>query len=324
MPKLIVTQPEQTNEEVIEVGAEISIGRGPGNDVKIEGPGISRQHSKIFISEEQYFLMDLGSGNGTVLNGVSLQPNEKNLLRHNDLITIEPYHLRFWNHEGSWQATQEENEENTDSDILEVKLLKKVLDAIDTETVPSLEVLNGVAEGKRVFLTSDTEEITVGRDPNCDLPINEHVISRQHAKVVKRWGGVTLRDLDSKNGSYINNKRVVEEPLHDGDRIALGTIVLLYRNPQEVNIRELGEELAKKKKKKAAPPPSPSTPVEAVEQTPEENPEMETPPETEVSAANYPIPQPIQRLTSVEIGLIGLGVIVLAFAVITLVNLLMS
>ena len=251
MPRLIITQPEQETEQAVDLAQEIRIGRGPGNELLLEGPNVSRNHASIAQMEGQYYLTDLGSGNGTWLNGSPVTPNEKNLLRHNDLIRIDPYHLRFLAGPHPAESVVEE-EENTDADVLEIKLLKKVLDAIDTETVPSLEVLNGVAEGKRVFLTGETEEITIGRDPNCEFPVNEHVISRNHAKVIKQWGGVLIRDLDSKNGTYVNNRRVVEEPLHDGDRIALGTIVFLYRNPQEVNIRELGQELAQKKKKKAA------------------------------------------------------------------------
>jgi pSer/pThr/pTyr-binding forkhead associated (FHA) protein len=59
--------------------------------------------------------------------------------------------------------------------------------------------------------------------------------------ISKKWGGITIRDLESKNGTFKNNRRIAEDYLHDGDRIALGTIVMQFRNPQEINIARLPE-----------------------------------------------------------------------------------
>ena len=175
------------------------------------------------------------------------------LLKNNDRLNIGNFTLRFIRTDEFFEQSMKEEEEVTDADILEIKLLKKVLDAVDQETVPSLEVLNGCAEGKRFFLSDDTEEMIIGRDPASDFPVNEDVISRSHAKIVKRWGGIALVDLESKNGSYVNNKRITEEYLHDGDRLALGTIVFLFRNPQEINIKEISEEILKKPPRHSLP-----------------------------------------------------------------------
>src|SRR3989338_660649 len=298
MPRLIISQPEHEEEQQIEIFEECQIGRDVANNLTLDDAGISRHHAKIVSAENNYYLIDLESGNGTLLNGVPVSPNEKTLLRDNDLISITNYHLRFSTSENGEKKEKKNKDETTDTDVLEIKLLKKVLDAIDKETVPSLEVLNGTSEGRKIFLTSDTEEITICRDPNCDFPINEHVISRQHSKIVKRWGGVTLRDLDSKNGTLVNNKRIVEEHLHDGDRVALGTIVFLYRNPQEINLTELGREISKKKKKKAPLPPKKE--VQQKEAMPSDE-ELEK----SLSRSAYPAPKPAQRLSPLEIGLIG-------------------
>ncbi len=319
MPRLIITEQDQPEETAVPLeGGEIDLGRGEGNKVILTGEGVSRHHAKILREGEPFFLIDLGSENGTLLNGFSIKANERNLLRNNDLITIAKYHIRFWETDERVQKAIEEEEEITDTDVLEVKLLKKVLDSIDQERVPSLEVLNGSAEGKRVFLTDDTEEFVIGRDPNCDFPVNEYVISRQHAKIVKQWGGLTLRDLESKNGTFVNNKRVIEEHLHDGDRVALGTIVFLFRNPQEINLRELGEELSKKQKRQEKK-------KEMALQEEEHQREQEEAQESAPSATNYPAPTPApKQLNLYELGMIGLGIIVLLFAGLTIVNLVMS
>lgn len=333
----------------------ITIGREDDNVVQLLGRGVSRRHAQITIDGENFYLVDLKSGNGTFLNGMRLASDEKNLLRAGDLITIDTFDIRF--HADDFEAVQAVAEEITDSDVLEVKLLKKVLTALDKEMVPSLEVLNGSAEGKKIFLSDEMNEFTVGRDPDCDFLINEYVISRKHAKIIKRWGGIAIRDLESKNGVFVNNRRVVEEYLHDGDRIALGTIVLLFRNPQEINIAHLEDIKPKVVPARVTPQEIPGLEAEDEAQAAfergqeeaaehgfeeaagEEAEEEEYASEEELEAlkqweeleaqqaqAQYPSPTPrpkgIKSLTPVEIGMIGLGALVLIFALITVVNLL--
>ncbi len=326
----------------------ISIGRLDRNIVQLRATGVSRQHAEIRHGDDLLFFIDLGSGNGSYLNGMRLEPQEKNLLQHGDIISIDAFDLRLQTETLAELATPDE--EVTESDILEVKLLKKVLTAFDKEMVPSLEVLNGSAEGKRIALTDGITEIVIGRDPDCDFPINEYVTSRRHAKVIKRWGGISIRDLESKNGTFLNNRRVVEEYLHDGDRIALGTIVLMFRNPQEINVAAL-----EPARPKYAPAPVTPQEIEGLAGEGEafdeeeyaedegEAPSLEEDAQEEEANAleewdeleksisrQEPYPEPrakasiLGRMTPVEIGMIGLGALVIIFAVITIVNLLMA
>lgn len=338
MPKLVLTETGKKEEKVFSLTDKIRIGRLPESDIPLQHASVSRDHAEVFLEDLQYYLRDLGSGNGTLLNGLVVKSNEKMLLKNNDRLNIGNFTLRFIRTDEFFEQSMKEEEEVTDADILEIKLLKKVLDAVDQETVPSLEVLNGCAEGKRFFLSDDTEEMIIGRDPASDFPVNEDVISRSHAKIVKRWGGIALVDLESKNGSYVNNKRITEEYLHDGDRLALGTIVFLFRNPQEINIKEISEEILKKR-----PPLSPKfQPKPAQQKTEEEAAEEEgeateqSPQETEdileqiptwkpAAGNTYPLPMPAPKhLTPLEIGMIGLGIVVLSFAIITLANLILE
>ncbi len=340
MPRLIINQRGQKEEWSHNCQEEvIIIGRQEDCTVVLPHKSVSRQHAKIVSQDENLFIVDLGSDNGTELNGTRLEPNEKNLLKNNDLISIDVYNLRFLTADEALEKSY--NEEVTDSDILEVKLLKKVLKALDTETVPSFEVLNGSAEGKKVFLTDEVNELLLGRDPNADFVINEFAISRKHARITKRWGGIVIRDLESKNGSFVNNRRVVEEFLHDGDRIALGTIILLFRNPQEMNLSQLQAQVKPKHKPAAVDPNEIASEEASEKEQPEEKSEeqpqqqsQEQPPEQEPSVEEprtarkkpvYPAKRPKQslldRLTIVEVGMIGLGGLVLIFALVTFVNL---
>lgn len=339
MPKLTIQERGKDRSWMHECAEEqVTIGRLDSNVVQLASHGVSRQHAKIIVEGGNFFLLDLKSGNGTFLNGLTLKPNEKNLLRSGDTITIENFEIGF--HEGADALSDALEEEITESDILEVKLLKKVLTALDKEMIPSIEVLNGAAEGKKMFLADDMTEMVIGRDPECDFPINEYVISRRHARIIKRWGGIAIRDLESKNGMFVNSRRIVEEYLHDGDRIALGTIVLMFRNPQEINLSAIEEISPKNRPAHVNPNDIPGLEGDMPQDGVEDGSGEQNADDAEASnlaewnnlekslsgIPAYPTPEAhieaIKRLTPIEIGMIGLGAVVLIFALITVVNLL--
>jgi len=64
------------------------VGRAAENDVKIEDDAVSRRHLKIFSVENCYFLEDLKTKNGTMINGEPLDPGFARLITENDLIQL--------------------------------------------------------------------------------------------------------------------------------------------------------------------------------------------------------------------------------------------
>ncbi len=249
IPRLIVKNQKTQEEQVYNLPQDtITIGRTGACDIELADKSISRKHAEIVKDAEDYFLIDLKSGNGTYLNGKRIRSIEKHLLRSNDLIKIESYEIAFHLLE---EGLNKPIEEDTDTDIIEIKMIKKVLKALDKDSTPSLEVLNGSAEGKKIFFDDAQQEVDIGRDPNCSLQIDEAVISRRHAKLIKKWGGIVLMDLNSRNGCFVNNEKVAEKLLRDGDKVLLGTIKLIYRNPQDINIDAISEEISRKKKEAA-------------------------------------------------------------------------
>lgn len=249
MPKLIIHNLKTHEEQEYTVPKDsIVFGRTNTCDIELPSKSVSRRHAEINREAEDYFLTDLKSGNGTLVNGKKVRPLEKNLLRSGDLLRIEDYEIRF--------LLEDDNvdhplEEDTDTDIIEIKLIKKMLNALDSDETPSLEVLNGVATGKKLNITDRKELLIIGRDKDADLSIDENVISRHHVKLEKKWGGIVITDLDSKNGSFVNNERIKEKLLRDGDKVMLGTVKLLYRNPQDVNIEKISQEISRKKREAA-------------------------------------------------------------------------
>ncbi len=249
MPKFIIQNIKTQEEQVYDLFQDlIVLGRTNTCDIELPQKSVSRRHAEITQENQEYFITDLKSGNGTLLNNQKLSPEEKHLLRSGDVIRIEDYEIRFYLEEEHHYLPIEED---TDTDILEIKLIKKMMRALDREEIPSLEILNGNLAGKRFYLADDKNEFTIGRDDSCEIPLPENVLSRAHAKLEKKWGGIVLTDLKSKNGCFVNNESVKEKILHDGDRILLGTIKILYRNPLEVKAQITHQELARKKKEAA-------------------------------------------------------------------------
>lgn len=207
----------------------IVIGRDQKNYIVLDSKRISRHHAEIRFEDGAFFVIDLKSGNGTLLNNQRLTPAEKTLLRKGDHIQIESFDIVF---QGNGKK-QKDFAEITDTDILEVKMIKKLLRAVDKENAPVLEVASGEFSGKRFTFEGKSQEIVIGRDPACEFQIDSDVISRKHARMIKKWDTVTIIDLASKNGLYVNDAKVGEAVLVDGDRILLGTLPFIYRNPAE-------------------------------------------------------------------------------------------
>ncbi len=96
----------------------------------------------------------------------------------------------------------------------------------------SLVILKGPNTGSTIDLKDD--EVTMGREPSNSLCIDDHALSRYHARLVKTSSGYTLQDLGSTNGTYVNGSVVSAlYPLKDQDRITIGeTIILEFHKEQ--------------------------------------------------------------------------------------------
>lgn len=93
---------------------------------------------------------------------------------------------------------------------------------------PVLVVFQGAMAGSRWTLSNDA--ITLGRATDCDIVLPERQISRYHARLERdATGSFVIRDLGSKNGTFVNGEPVGDQPyrLRDGDEIELAGILRL-------------------------------------------------------------------------------------------------
>ncbi len=85
------------------------------------------------------------------------------------------------------------------------------------------------AEGRERLVTLDRPVTKLGRGSDADVRLSDTGISRLHAEIRVDGLEALLVDLRSTNGTTVNGRRVQSSPLHDGDRIGLGTTSLVFR-----------------------------------------------------------------------------------------------
>ncbi len=91
---------------------------------------------------------------------------------------------------------------------------------------PALVVRKGAESGERFVI--DRERLTVGRDPESDIFLNDVTVSRSHAVLKLTSEGVTIEDAGSLNGTYVNGIRVDSAPLAAGDIVQIGLFQMVY------------------------------------------------------------------------------------------------
>ncbi len=101
---ILTTKDRQTVQEVPFDRPTITIGRKPANNLAFNRPEISGTHAAFLFENNQYFVMDMGSTNGTLLNGAQLVANEKYALQDKDVVTISPYTIQFVMEEETYET----------------------------------------------------------------------------------------------------------------------------------------------------------------------------------------------------------------------------
>jgi pSer/pThr/pTyr-binding forkhead associated (FHA) protein len=154
----------------------LTIGRSNSNDVVIKDSFVSGSHCSITLDEKgSFYLQDLGSSNGTYVNG---KREQQAWLKSNDIVRIGETVI-------PWQEYFQS---------------------------PNDSHLNG-----NVIRT-----LTLGRAPDNDVVVGDDFVSSHHAEIlVSDQHEYLLRDLNSTNGTFVNDRRVTSSLLVPGDRLRL-------------------------------------------------------------------------------------------------------
>jgi len=89
----------------------------------------------------------------------------------------------------------------------------------------ALRFISGKYQGGEFPLRMD-REIVIGRSSDLDMVLVEDMVSRKHAKISTAGGQITIQDLGSTNGTFVNGEKIKKVRLKEGDRILIGTSII--------------------------------------------------------------------------------------------------
>jgi pSer/pThr/pTyr-binding forkhead associated (FHA) protein len=205
------------------------IGRGADCDVRLPAASVSLRHAQIVLEGAEPFVVELGSTNGTALNGRPLPAEGRVPIRDGDRLEIGVYSLRF-SLLGEGGEGREELARHLAREILSGK------------GDPAVAILNGPQAGLRAVLGQARQELVIGRGEDCDLCLIDAGASRRHAAIRRSLAGAELIDLGSRHGTTVDAAYVppgAAARLHDRSEILVGQTRLAFSDPEEALLASL-------------------------------------------------------------------------------------
>ena len=102
--------------------------------------------------------------------------------------------------------------------------------------MPQIRVKNGPQKAK-ILQIEGSSPLVLGRDASTGLQIIDKGVSREHAEIYRVGEMVFIRDLGSRNGTFVNEEQVEEELLREGDVIRIGSTQLVFESTKAARER---------------------------------------------------------------------------------------
>lgn len=219
--KLILAQPDGSQQEYTLEQSQITLGRGATCDIALADARVSRSHARVECSSDGCTLIDLGSGNGTLVNGA---PVTRARLAPGDLIRLGDSTLRY---EVAPAAPEPEIRAIDTEAELDATLAQSLVPmTLTNNAIPRL-VVHTPSRTWDVPLVQ--ESLSIGRHPGNDLVLDQARASRSHARIERVGDGFRLRDLNSTNGTWLGEQRIDQRQLRSGDTVRIGDARLIYK-----------------------------------------------------------------------------------------------
>lgn len=199
----------------IELNKPVTLfGRDPEAEGEINAAAavVSRRHAEIRRIGDKFILVDLGSFNGTLLNG-------RRIVAHEQLFNNDRFELGTGG--PTIRFVDPANPALRPGQASPIEIAAAQMGGMSgsrsmgTMVIGSANPLQisqaGLADQPRVFLErpfGNTGQLTIGRSEECDIHLDGLLISNRHATVMNTTAGVAIQDLNSSNGTYINGARI--------------------------------------------------------------------------------------------------------------------
>jgi len=209
-------------ERELSVTAVSVIGRDPAADFVITDSDVSARHATITPLDGGCAIEDLGSTNGTFVNGRRISSAHE--LRPGDRVQLGGTVLEVRGELAPARAA----ESSAAADALPAVQVTRVK---QIPTLPMLVFLSGQLQGNRIPAGA---QLVVGRELGAaDVILDQDSgVSRRHAAFSPASGGLTVQDMGSTNGTLVNGQRLSgTTALQTGDRVQIGDTVIEVQLP---------------------------------------------------------------------------------------------
>jgi pSer/pThr/pTyr-binding forkhead associated (FHA) protein/S1-C subfamily serine protease len=181
----------------VEVTAELVVGREDA-DLVLDDPQVSRRHAAVRPADGGLEIEDLGSANGTSVNGTPIKGSQP--LHNGDVVEVGRSRL-----------------------TARVPTSQRDVTVLASDPTGAIVVTRGALAGQRFPVVT---ELVIGRH-DADLLLDDPQVSRRHAVVRAVDGALEIEDSGSANGTFVNGSRLNgPQRLRTGDEIAIGPVVL--------------------------------------------------------------------------------------------------
>lgn len=202
----------------IPANTQAIIGRRPESELQLLDPDVSRSHAVMQYHNGRLQVMDLGSTNGTYVNGQAIEPKKWHTVAAGSKMKL-----------GNTEFQLSQDQQVSNSSASADKLAAQSLQAVGQASQGALPVgvgwvLKDLQTGTFVPLSSEGTS-SLGRDPNSDVVVSDPKVSRRHASFYVKDGNVAVLDSGSTNGVGVNGQTLTKnqwQSLHAGDRLQVG------------------------------------------------------------------------------------------------------
>lgn len=247
---------------------EMVIGRHTECALQLSEGQASRRHAKLTVADDGVWLEDLGSANGTFVNGAQIVARVP--LKSGDRLRfdVEEYDLRMpaaaepavdegktvfrppqsaavvaessgvYKRPGAWADPDNAADASNKTKFIDPAQIKQMMDAPKPDAIsisavdgPHLQVVSGSRAGLSIKLMvgeSGMKEWTIGSQADREVQFQDSGVSSLHAKIVNDGARWKVLDQMSANGTFVNGKRSNMSYLANGDRLRFGPVECVF------------------------------------------------------------------------------------------------
>lgn len=216
---------------------QVKLGRGSRCEIRLPFQIVSSHHLTFLNEKGGYKVIDVGSTNGTYLNGVRLEPNVPTPISSGNELRIVDLTIRI-----EIESLLCEGFTLAESTIMLRQMMSEVLRPKNAENRETafLEFSAGLGRGRRVMLPDNLKNGWIGSAADSLVHVNHPEISARIGEIKRNGDGYGIELVEGGELIHVNGASCQAlQPLRSGDRISIGNVELTFHDPLEAHLAAL-------------------------------------------------------------------------------------